>query len=160
MRCLQVCLAYPPNYNGGGAALTAAALTATLLVTGHRVVVVAPKLSGAVFTRPKLVGEVQRDHQEVWFLGTWLQVGFKTINPGAIVLIPRLVAGSDLVIIHGLRTFCGSIAGLCCLLLGKRYVLFPHGMIVPRWRSLFKKRVFDAVLGKRILRCAERIVCL
>jgi glycosyltransferase involved in cell wall biosynthesis len=64
------------------------------------------------------------------------------------------------VIIHGLRTFCGSIACLCCLLLGKPYTVFPHGTIVPRWRSLLKKYAYDAVLGKRLLRRAEKIACL
>ena len=141
--------------------MTAAALTGALLATGHRPIVVAPKLSGAVFTRPRFIGEAeQKGLLEVWFLGTWLQVGFKTFNPAALFLIPRLIRRSDIVIIHGLRTFCGSIAGLHCWLVGKRYVMFPHGMIVPRWRSLFKKYAYDAVLGIRLLRGAEKIVCL
>ena len=105
-RVLQICLAYPPNYNGGGAALTSAALNSALLARGNRSMVVAPKLSGAVFTRPRFIGEAeQKGLLEVWFLGTWLQVGFKTFNPAALFLIPRLIRRSDIVIIHGLRTF-------------------------------------------------------
>lgn len=159
--CLQVCIAYPPNFNGGGAALTAFALSEALALAGHRISVVAPKLPGAVFNKSMLIGEARmHGGTHIWFLGTWLRAGFKTLNPGAVIAIPRLIWRSDVVIIHGVRTFCGSIAGAYCMLSGKRYVVFPHGMAVPRWRSLVKKCVYDAVLGKLLLRRAQKVVCL
>ena len=160
MKVLQLCLAYPPNLEGGGACRVATELTGDLVGGGHRVQVIAPKLRGARFQRSLLRTErVAAGSFEILYLGTWIQRGFKTLNPTALRLVFREVVRSDVIVIHGLRTFIGTVGSLCCRLSGRPYVLFPHGMTVRRWRSLFLKLVYDNTIGNTILRRAAKVLC-
>ena len=161
MNVLQVCLGYPPNYHMGGAALTAAAVSEELARLNHLVLVAAPKLRGASYQRARFRTETEHTPiATVTHCGTWVQVGFKTINPAAVLLIPTFLRRADMVIIHGLRIFLGTVAALSCWLLRKPYIIFPHGMAQPRWRSILLKRVYDALVGRRILRRAAAVACL
>jgi len=161
MRVLQLCLGYPPSYHAGGAALTAAAVSAELARLNHLVLVVAPKLRGASYRRARFRTETEETPvATVIHCGTWVQVRFKTVNPAAVLLIPRFLRHHDVVIIHGVRIFLGTVGALTCWLLGKPYIIFPHGAARPRWRSILLKRVYDALLGRRILRRAAAVACL
>jgi glycosyltransferase involved in cell wall biosynthesis len=160
VKVLQLCLAYPPNLEGGGAGRAATELTGQLVGGGHSVLVIAPKLRGAQFRRSLSRTErIAASNFEIVYSGTWMQRGFKTFNPTALRLVFEEVVRSDLVVIHGLRTFIGTVGSLCCLLSGRPYVLLPHGMTVRRWRSLFLKLLYDTMIGNTILRHADLVLC-
>lgn len=160
MTVLQLCLAYPPNLNGGGACLVAGELTAEMARDGHALLVIAPKHDGAHFSRPlSRTEQVQGDHCQVTFLGSWVRWGFNTFNPAALALVPPSIDVADVTVIHGIRTFIGTVGGLYCRIARKPYIVFPHGMTVRRWRSMFIKLVYDKLIGDSLLRGAAAILC-
>ncbi len=67
---------------------------------------------------------------------------------------------ADLVLIHGLRLFLGTLGAIYCLMTGKPYVMFPHGMAVPRWRSFHMKRAYNLLIGNWLLRGSAGVFCL
>lgn len=161
MSFVQVCLGYPPNYEAGGAAVVAEGITEELSAAGYEITIVAPKLGRGNYRRTRFISETQSTtFGTVWFCGTWIQMGFKTLNPAAVLFLPAVIRRSDVAIIHGLRVFLGTVAACTCWLVGRPYVLFPHGMAQPRWRSILIKRFYDAVIGRRILRRAAAVACL
>jgi glycosyltransferase involved in cell wall biosynthesis len=161
MHILQLCLGYPPSYHAGGAAISAELVTRELVKSGYRVTVIAPKLSGSKYNAGIRTSEIAHHKGSLFFhCGTYLQSGFKTINPAAFFVIERYVRKCDLVIIHGLRTFFGTIGSFACWRLDKPYILFPHGMAIARWRSITSKRIFDSSIGRLIMAKAEMILCL
>ncbi|MGA7410228.1 MAG: glycosyltransferase family 4 protein [Bryobacteraceae bacterium] len=162
LKILQTCPGYPPSVQIGGAGLSAAATSLIAFEAGCSVTVLAPKLRGTKYSRP--LTETESISKAAGFriieCGTWIQRGFKTFNPAGFHLVPRHAAAADLVVIHGLRLFLGTLAGCFCRITGKPYVIFPHGMAVPRWRARRMKWAYDFVLGNKILRGASAVFCL
>ncbi len=71
--------------------------------------------------------------------------------PSRTSAIGRLVAGADVVHVLGFRDPVGTLAAFGSVRSGVPYVLEPVGMHERRVRSHRLKRVFDAVLGHRVV---------
>jgi glycosyltransferase involved in cell wall biosynthesis len=70
------------------------------------------------------------------------------------------IANYDVVHVHTLRT---ALAVAVCHYARKHdvpYVIEAHGTLVPKYRKLRSKRVFDELFGKRILTGAEKVIAL
>ncbi len=72
--------------------------------------------------------------------------------------IPRLVRNADVVHVLGYRDPIGTFAAFASRRLQVPYLLEPAGMHRPQLRSLGLKAVFDATLGRLVVRGAELVV--
>lgn len=84
------------------------------------------------------------------------------IAPRATRAIDRLVGKADVVHIHGMYTYPGSVAARCASRRGTPYIISPHGAAndfhfrMRRW----KKVPFEALLQRDELRSASAVVVL
>ncbi len=85
------------------------------------------------------------------------QIFLPTGLPGA---IRRSIADFDILHLHGHRHLLNNAVHFHAMKSGKPFVLSGHGTVVRIERRVWAKRVFDKVLGDRILRDARRLVAV
>ncbi len=66
----------------------------------------------------------------------------------------------DLVHFHEMRNYFTPVISKLCRQYKVPYVVTPHGTLYPRGVSVFKKKLFDALYGKRILENAAMVIAL
>lgn len=74
--------------------------------------------------------------------------------------IKHLIARFDAVHLMGHWTMLNALVALRCIQQGKPYVLCPAGALKPYGRSRWLKKIYDWVIGKKILGCAKRWVAI
>jgi len=64
----------------------------------------------------------------------------------------------DCVHMHVYRTFQSAILYLFCIIFGKKFVIDAHGAVPYHTNKIFLKKVFDIVVGRKMLRNAVKVV--
>jgi glycosyltransferase involved in cell wall biosynthesis len=154
MRILFVTASYPPFLDFGGPPRTAEALARELTKAGNAVGVLTVN------------HDLRRPGFSRWLDGVRVQylpsiVRYRssgTIAPGAVPAAHRLVNGADVVHIFGLYDMIGPAAGFAARRDQVPYLVEPMGMYRPILRGLRKKRAYHALLGRRLLSGAARLV--
>jgi glycosyltransferase involved in cell wall biosynthesis len=84
------------------------------------------------------------------------------LTPGFITLASKEIASRnyDIVHIHEMRHFFSPIIAWLCSKYKVPYVLTPHGTLGTSGVSMFKKKYFDLLFGKRIIRNSKGLSAL
>lgn len=72
----------------------------------------------------------------------------------------RLVAEADVVQLSGHWTLLNALVYCACRKLGKPYLFCPAGALQPFGRSLWLKRIYDLLVGRRMARSAAACVAV
>ncbi len=151
MRTLHVTSRYFPELQYGGPPERIHALCVRLAAQGHRV---------DVLTRhsrlPAGNAIVHYQGVTVHYL-RWRSVGSAEF-PLAHQPIAQLVQSADLVHIYGLYDLLGPAAAWLASVRRRPFVLEPMGMYLPIVRSVRKKQLYHATLGRWMVSRAARIV--
>ena len=118
----------PPALGYGGVSVTAGVLTRAWSALGHRIALCASDESMERRLRVEDVrlGEgVAVELYHCYGLRRW---GF---GLGALGCVLRTCRRAPVAYIHGIATFPVTLAALVCQLLGRRYVIAPHGGLMP-----------------------------
>lgn len=81
-----------------------------------------------------------------------------TVNPDARVISRRLAIASDVAHIYGIYDLLGTTAGRACRSAGVPYIVETLGMFRPKVRSVVKKRLYHALLGRQLIGGASRLI--
>ena len=150
LRILKVTQVYPPFYEANGQALTVQAIARRLARRGHRVTVLTALRNE--HTRS------QMDGIEVVYVRSLGHYRAITLSPGVVPFCLRRLGEFDIVHIYGVYDLLGPIVAA----MGRRrhmpYVVEPLGMFRPIVRSLFKKRAYHRLIGRRLFAGASRVI--
>lgn len=126
----------PPALGYGGVATTAGILTRAWAAEGRRITVVASDESLGGRLRPEDVE--MGENTEVWLYRCY---GFRRwgFGLGALPAIFRLCREAPLVYIHGIATWPCTLAAIFCVLLNKRFMVAPHGGLMPEHVALIRR---------------------
>ena len=156
MRTLRILLttpAYWPATSFGGPIPVVKELAEGLAGRGHDVVVLSTSIVDLA-SRPTLhTRTLQNAGVTVRYLATPLRYRWMGFAPSALLWATR--HRPDVVHVLGYRDPLGSLVAWWCRRRGVPYLFEPLGMFEPRFRKVRTKRVFDALVGRRV---AERAV--
>ncbi|MGB9467391.1 MAG: glycosyltransferase [Candidatus Acidiferrum sp.] len=167
MRILSVTETYSPFLEFGGPPVKVRALAQGLAEHGNEVTVLtvdwglearmsAAEASGA--ERTPFGWRRMENGVTAIYLPTWLRYRSVSWNPAVKQYCRAELQNFDLVHIYGLYDFLGPAVAGACLKRKIPYVLEPIGMFVPIVRSLWLKRIYHAVFGRRLFEEASAIV--
>lgn len=157
MRILKVTETYAPFLEHGGPPVKVRALAEGLARRGHQVTVLTA--DWGIAARRDLDGLARsqwgwsrvRDGVEAIYLPTWLRYRFVTWHPALGRFCRERLRAFDVVHIYGLYDLLGPRVAATCRVLNVPYVLEPIGMFLPIVRSLWLKRMYHKVLGRRMI---------
>jgi glycosyltransferase involved in cell wall biosynthesis len=168
MRILNVTQSYAPFYEFGGPPVKVRALSRELARRGHQVTVLTAdweleaRFSGGVApagtTRSPFGWRQDEDGVQAIYLPTWLRYRALSWNPAVNRFARARLQNFDVVHIFGLYDLLGPAIAAQCRALNIPYVLEPMGMFLPIVRSLWKKRVYQALFGKKMLDGARFLI--
>jgi len=168
MRILNVTETYAPFLEFGGPPVKVRALAEGMAGRGHQVTVLTADwgfekrlggLGGEKAGERSPFGWRRREKGvEAIYLPTWLHYRRVSWNPAVSRYCRVWLAKFDIVHIFGLYDLLGPAVGAACRKRGIPYVVEPIGMFVPIVRSLWLKRMYHRITGRRLLRGASRLV--
>lgn len=152
MRLLLVSQSYAPHYELGGQPVKVQALAEHLARRGHEVTVLTTNFGRARSTKELVLNGVR-----VHYAGYVARYRTVTLNVGVRRFLAR--AGPfDAAHVFGYYDLLGPAATRWLRARGIPYVVEPIGTFRPIVRSIRKKRVYHAVLGRRVVEGAARVV--
>jgi glycosyltransferase involved in cell wall biosynthesis len=167
MRILSVTETYAPFLEFGGPPVKVRALAQGLVKQGHQVTVLtddwgleermnAQEASGA--QRSPFGWTRVENGVTAIYLPTWLRYRPVSWNPAASRFCRDRLQNFDLAHIFGLYDFLGPTVAAACMRRKIPYVLEPIGMFRPIVRSLRLKRIYHALLGRRLFGGASAVI--
>jgi len=165
MRILKTVQAYYPFQEKGGPVVKVRAIALGLSHRGHEVTVLTadfgfkPSLAPAMKAQKCRWGwcAEERGVQAI-FLRNRGSYRALTLNPDVIKYCSASLAKQDVAHIYGLYDLLGPAAAFFCRRRHIPYVVEPMGMFRPIVRSFRAKKLYHALLGKRLLRGAQRVI--
>jgi glycosyltransferase involved in cell wall biosynthesis len=168
MRILNVTESYAPFLEFGGPPVKVRALSEGLARRGHAVTVLtadwgleermqAQGVTAGAERSPFGWRQTENGVQAI-YLPTWLRYRAVSWNPAVKRYCRARLQNFDVVHIFGLYDLLGPAVAGACRRRGLPYVLEPIGMFVPIVRSLWLKRMYHALWGKRMLQGASALV--
>ena len=168
MRILNVTETYAPFLEFGGPPVKVRALSEGLARGGHQVTV----LTADWGLEKRLQAEEEKSAAERspfgWrrnkngvqaiYLPTWMRYRTVTWNPAVKRYCRARLQNFDVVHIFGLYDLLGPAVAAASRKRGLPYVLEPIGMFVPIVRSLWLKRMYHAIWGRRLLEGASAVI--
>jgi glycosyltransferase involved in cell wall biosynthesis len=168
MRILNVTESYAPFLEFGGPPVKVRALSEGLARRGHTVTVLTA--DWGLEERMRAEGESiaaerspfgwrkNENGVQAIYLPTWMRYRAATWNPAVKRYCHARLQNFDVVHIFGLYDLLGPAVARACRKRGLPYVHEPIGMFVPIVRSLWLKRIYHALWGKRMLQGASALV--
>jgi glycosyltransferase involved in cell wall biosynthesis len=157
MRILKVTRCFFPALSNGGGAFTSFAIARQLVDRGHDVTVYASNLLDterkmSERTETKTVARIRA----VYF-NTALRYRWDGFQPDVFDYLDHL-RQFDVIHVYGFRDFLSTVVCSFAERSGVPYVIEPMGMLVPIVRSLRKKKLYDQLVGRRLVERASRII--
>src|SRR5205807_6311173 len=100
----------------------------------------------------------QTDEIEVVYVRSLGRYRAITLSPGVLAFCLRRLGEFDIVHIYGVYDLLGPIVATMCRRWRIPYLLEPLGMFRPIVRSLFKKRIYHRLIGRRFFAGASRVI--
>ncbi len=164
LKILQIVPYYYPAWAYGGIPRVVYELSTELTSRGHSVVVFTTDVLDRDLRSPYSGTEADiKGVRTRYFrnISNLLAYDYQIYLPiGMSKSIREVVEKSDIIHIHGHRNFLNNITHSAARRLNKRYIFSAHGTAMPIERRVLIKRVFDVILGNRILRDATRLVAV
>ncbi|HYL61427.1 MAG TPA: glycosyltransferase [Candidatus Methylomirabilis sp.] len=167
MRILNVTQSYGPFFEFGGPPVKVGALARGLAARGHEVTVLTAdwgfekriKASDATGAERSPFGwRTVKDAVTTIYLPTRFRYRALSWNPAVRKFCRTQLQNFEIAHIFGLYDFLGPAVATECEKRNIPYVLEPIGMFVPIVRSLWLKRLYHRVYGKRLFNKASRII--
>lgn len=158
MRVLFVIPAYHPAQDFGGPIPVARDFARRLRDRGHEVVIWTANLATSKEKLTSKTFEDEVDGIRVVYFNSVLRYRWVGITPGVFRYALREVKDFDVVHIFGYREFLPVAVAFWARWIGKPYVLQALGTVAPVARSLRKKRVYDALVGREVLKNASALI--
>ena len=98
------------------------------------------------------------DGVQIIYLATPFHYRWMGVTPTLPLWLRRWRPRPEIVHLFGYRDVVTTVTAAWAAWAGIPYVLEPLGMYLPRFRSLGKKRVFDAAIGRRLAARATRVI--
>lgn len=165
MRILKVSQTYFPFQAEGGRPTKVRALANGLARRGHDVTVLTTDMG---FGKPGGPPEPPSRIRWGWraeeggvaaiYLRTWARYRALTLNPEILSFCAETLGSFDVVHIYGLYDLIGFPVASRCSRRGIPYVVEPIGMFRPIVRSLWLKRAYHFLGGKRLVQRASRVI--
>ncbi len=156
MRLLHVAPFYEPVWGLGGMVRAASGLCRALAARGHDVTVVTARLDPTHAAQ-----EVEGGVRILRFDGpAALARQLFPWAPGLTRRLGELLREVDVVHIHGHRNGLAVSAGRACRRARVPFVLQPHGTFPRHGQRVFEKRVFDRVVGERLVAQAAELIAV
>jgi len=164
MKICYVTLGFVPAVKLGGPIQNAYHLTTNLARRGHEVTIVCTNLaakneklfSGTLRQKRSGVEVIYFDTHRLFPLG--LHSFGLFVSPGMIKFFREELKGYDVVHIDGYRDFPSMIASYYARKHAVPYVIQPRGSMAITSSSLVAKRMFDVLLGKRMLQACALLI--
>ena len=168
MRILNVTETYAPFLEFGGPPVKVRALSEGLARRGHQVTVLTADwgLEKRLQTQEeKITAERspfgwrrEENGVQAIYVPTWMRYRRVSWNPAVKRYCRARLQNFDVVHIFGLYDLLGPAVAAACRKRNLPYVLEPIGMFVPIVRSLWLKRMYHAVWGRRLLQGASAVI--
>jgi len=166
MRILSVTASYAPFLEFGGPPVKVRALAEGLARRGHSVTVLTPdwgiekRLSETDGLAERSPFGWKREEGGVAsvYLPTWWRHRALSWNPAAKRFCRQQLLNFDVVHVFGLYDLLGPGVATACRARGIPYVVEPIGMFLPIVRSIWLKRMYHALWGRRLLDRAAAVV--
>lgn len=165
MHILMVSQSYFPFQAAGGPPTKIRAIAKRLVAHGHQVTVLTADMGfGKSSGPPEPPGgnrwgwQLVEDGVEAVYLRTRARYRSLTINPGLKKYCDESLRSFDVIHIYGLYDFLGFAVASRCTQLNIPYVIEPIGMYLPIVRSLWLKRAYHLVVGRRLIREASCVI--
>ena len=167
MRILNVTASYEPFLEFGGPPVKVRALSEGLARRGHSVTVLTPdwgieerqqKDTGLGAERGPFGWKREQSGVQALYLPTWLRRRALSWNPAVKRFCRERLREFDVVHIFGLYDLLGPAVARACRSRGLPYVVEPIGMFVPIVRNIWLKRMYHALLGRRLLWGAAAVI--
>lgn len=160
MRILHVCPYFKPSWEGGGPPRFVYELALQQVAMGHDVTVYTTDGFKRRVRAPKNT-MVDVDGIKTYYfrnLSMYLTANFNIPLPYYLPVVALKQIGSfDIIHIHEHRTFLAAVTSLLATRHNIPYVVQPHGS-APRMVKGWQKRLFDTLIGNRIIYNAKRII--
>lgn len=164
LKILQVVPYFYPAWAYGGIPRVAYELSRELVRKGHDVTV----YTTDVLDRDSRCGEAGKEVfvdgiRVLYFrnLSNILAYDYQLFLPtGLCGVLRRSIPDFDILHLHGHRHLLNNAVHFHAMKSGKPFVLSGHGTVVRIERRVWAKRIFDIVLGDRILRDARRLIAV
>lgn len=161
MRIVQTVVAFYPAISFGGPVPTAFHISRHLVKQGHQVTVVCTnlldkqrKLSSRTVIRE--IEGITVIYCNSFFLGSY----GATVSYDSIGRLREALQDCDILHIHGYRNYLSLVASLYARRYSIPYVVHPQGTVPPVAHRIFLKRVFDRLIGLRLLSSADAVVAM
>lgn len=151
MRILMVAQTYYPYLNRGGRPAKVHAMARALAQCGYPITVLTADLGPREDT-PNF------DGVEAIYLPTIARYRAITLNRGAVSFCLQRLRTFDIVHIFGLYDLLGPTVAFFCRRFGIPYLVEPMGMFRPIVRNVRLKRLYLALLGRRLVLNADAVI--
>lgn len=163
MKILQVSHSFYPCYQAGGVVKVVYDISKEMVRNDHAV---------TVFTtdgcRDRLDVQtdvpVNVDGIRVYYfrnISNWLRIKFKIATPLALIgVIKKEIRNFDVIHIHEHRTLLAATVSYYARKNDIPYIVQSHGSVLPFFQKQLLKKIFDAMLGDRILHGASKLIAL
>ena len=168
MRILNVTETYAPFLEFGGPPVKVRALSEGLGRRGHQVTVLTADwgLEKKMQTQEgKITAERspfgwrrEENGVQTIYLPTWMRYRTVSWNPAVKRYCRARLQNFDAVHIFGLYDLLGPAVAAACRARKLAYVIEPIGMFVPIVRSLWLKRMYHLICGRRLLQGASAVI--
>jgi glycosyltransferase involved in cell wall biosynthesis len=167
MRILSVTESYAPFLEFGGPPVKVCALARGLAGRGNQVTVLTADWGIRARMSKSEANRAERgpfgwtraeDGVTAIYLPTWLRYRALSWNPAVKGFCRTRLQNFDVVHIYGIYDFLGPAVATECMKRKIPYVLEPIGMFVPIVRSLWLKRIYHALFGRRLFEGASAII--
>jgi glycosyltransferase involved in cell wall biosynthesis len=168
MRILNVTQTYAPFLEFGGPPVKVRALSEAMARRGHQVTVLTADWglerrfpAGVVplgTTRSPFGWRRDENRVQTIYLPTWLHYRALSWNPALKRFTRARLLNFDVVHIFGLYDFLGPAVADACRRRNIPYVIEPIGMFLPIVRSLWLKRIYHSIFGRKMIRQAGLLI--
>lgn len=157
MRILKVTRCFPPALAGGGMSRTVWQIARELVRRGHEVTVYTSNVLDPTRRLSDRTLVVEEEGIRVVYFHTVVRYRWDGVQPEVFRYLGEL-RRFDLLHVYGIRDFLSTVVCRAARRFGLPYVVEPMGMLLPIGRSVWKKRAYDRLFGRRLLGRAARVV--
>jgi glycosyltransferase involved in cell wall biosynthesis len=157
MRILKVTRCFFPAVSYGGPVFTILDIARRLQADGHEVTIFSSNLLDARTKMSEQTEVKTVDGIRVVYFNAVLRYHWDGFQPGLFEYLDH-VGEFDVIHVYGYRDFLSSVVCSFAHRGGIPYVVEPMGMLVPIVRSLGKKKVYDRLVGRRLISRAGKVI--